>query len=588
MKMHFFLQLTLIEEDLRLKLELQTVKHQFSGLLDNFRSFDRILQAPQLIAHGQSRQGTNQRVDDARCRVRALYAAKRSRLMKQRREAEEEERLAYNYAHYSRTPQRHPRKHSPYQRTPQRHAPYQHTPHRNHYDTSVWSEESMLLQDAQEPQHHRHHHHQPHRRSNKRRSLHHQHQPDSSPLNTVDINDISCISGKRHIREHTSSANLSGDVLHSTLNYPLHSTLNYPLHSTVVEGDSLGSPVSSGSPSRDDHCGQPSFTGKRRLFREESFHVDGRITDCVIEEYEGELVDGVDEDEGDFEVDVDATLPSSPSPGQLVPGNNRDHDVQQMSCQQRCLKRQTAQARLQADVAYYRQQLQCGGDTDVSCLAEHEATYRAQDDACSAAYRFPGTESGCQANGGGSTPTVCHSMPDLTFASTGAVDPCSRIALRSHTSASFYNNSKDHSNENNKDKDTTTTANNKSSSTNASSLQQRQVPRNSPNTDQSNGSSNGKPPHQPVSATSSTHPVVSYTRYTRSGRSSACKRPLDGQLPLDPGFSNEAPYKLQKSTSVRIHDRAMRKSLKRKMRRFNEDLQLSADHSHAYDVLVYL
>ena len=404
---------------------MQTVKHEFAGLLDNFRSFDRILQAPQL----RSRQkGANQRVDDARSRVRALYAAKRYRLHNK---------------------QRH---HSTFSPLSSPHHPHPHHPHHPHphhlprhasntvYDTSAWSQGSPI---------------QPWN-------------PD-----TVDINDISVISGKKVLREQTSGLNLSG-VLHSTLDYPLHSTLNYPLHSTVLEesNTSLGSPL----------LQQHHYTGKRRLFQD---HIEER------EEEE-------DEEDCDVEIDVDQILPVSSSPVYL----------------QRCLKRQTAQARLDDDIDFYRHQML---DTDISCDLSRDITMISGQNA--------------------SNDATCHSMPDLTLTSQGCPSK----------------------------------TNNKSSSTNTSSLPLREVPRNSPNTDQSAASSRKS---RRISEKSSRHSF-------KSKRTSAHMTPLDLH-------EVQTPYRLQKSTSVRLHDRAMRKSLKRKMRRFNEDIQRNNEHRNAYDVLVYL
>ena len=453
-------QLTLIEEDLRLKIELQNVKHQFAGLLDNFRSFDRALEAAPFAPI----RSATERVDDARARVRALYASKRARLqLKQRTEDKEND-----YRQHQNTP------------TSRATAPYTYTrpnpsmlcdSRRSKYlsmirnrsdannETSAWSDDLDSLSPA-----------------------------ENLTKPEVNINDISYISGKRVNREHSSGSNISG-AFHSTFNYPLHSTLNYPLHSTILDTTpEFG--ISHLNRSK-------TLSGKRRLFPDD------------------------DDDEGMEEIahhhhqqSRDVTLASSRDVSM-----SRDEHILAAGYVRRVLKRQTGQAHLSDDAALYRKQMTINETVEETMnntlVSSNNAT--------------------------------CHSMPDISPTSHNSTVISSKLLLPQ----------------------------NKSSSTNASSAPPRAVPRNSPITDQSTSSS--------VVVTSSRR---SSQQRRRGITRPACLRPLTTSVLIEPPPAAYPVYSLQKCTSVRLRDRAMRKNLKRKMRRFNEDI--TKLDTNPYDVLVYL
>ena len=205
--------MTLIEDDLRLKVELQDVKHQFAGLLDNFRSLDKALQSPRFRENiAQGHKSATDRMEDARSRIRDMYAARRAIIHRAKQEADKENanfrRMTPILEHGGGINDR-KRPRIQGQCRPIYEESGEEKTHRGHsttreYDTSVWSEADSAYSDR------------PHQ---------------------VDINDISCISGQRVLREHTSGANIhhAGGSVDSSFNYPLHSTLNYPLHSTILE-----------------------------------------------------------------------------------------------------------------------------------------------------------------------------------------------------------------------------------------------------------------------------------------------------------------------------------------------------------------
>ena len=176
---------------------MQDVKQQFEGLLDNFRSFDKVLQSSQ-IKNSQSRPCSSiERVTDARQRIRSIYASKRT--TDQLKCAMKENYVNESVLHH-----------------------FTFKKNINNFkkkilfeeniinDTSIWSNSDSSCLSVS---------------------------PGTINSKKINIHEISIISKEINLREYASSSSISG-ICDSTFNHHLHSTLNYPLHSTILEEQS--------------------------------------------------------------------------------------------------------------------------------------------------------------------------------------------------------------------------------------------------------------------------------------------------------------------------------------------------------------
>lgn len=160
------------------------MKHEFQGLLDNFKSYDTELRRPQANVEVKS---TTARVDDARQRIRTMYAKNRSAV---RNEGCRMKSLKEHYP--SRKLYNDNTKESPIDKD---------------VDTSAWTDNENDVNDR----------------------------VDNLSARKIDINNISGISGNLYTNEFSSNSATASSFSNTFCNQHLHSTLNYPLHSTILE-----------------------------------------------------------------------------------------------------------------------------------------------------------------------------------------------------------------------------------------------------------------------------------------------------------------------------------------------------------------